>query len=338
MDWQTLFSLFQKLDEGNKKRLHNAISLHMGLHVPSLAAHLSALREARFAGGVSCPHCGGQQTKRNGTYRGRQRYLCRCCGRSFNDLTNSPMAGSWHLDKWMDYIQYMLEGFSCPRLARELGIHVSTAFYWRHKVLRAVRSLGDAAVSGIVEVDETFFLESQKGNPNLICRARRKSGGHASKPGVSKEQVAVLVALDRQGQAVSRTAGRGRLTVAQVERAIGGLIAPGATLVTDKAHSFVRFAANQGLAHRQVDPTRKIYRDGVYHIQHVNNYHSRLKQWMRRFNGVATKYLDHYLAWFKLLEQTKAVTAAGKREALLTTACRPWMRTTRRFFPMAEAA
>ena len=34
---------------------------------------------------------------------------------------------------------------------------------------------------------------------------------------------------------------------------------------------------------------------GIYHIQNVNNYDSRLKTWMRRFNGVATKYLDSYL-------------------------------------------
>ncbi len=29
----------------------------------------------------------------------------------------------------------------------------------------------------------------------------------------------------------------------------------------------------------------------VYHIQNVNAYDSRLKGWMHRFNGVATKYL-----------------------------------------------
>jgi hypothetical protein len=39
---------------------------------------------------------------------------------------------------------------------------------------------------------------------------------------------------------------------------------------------------------------------GIYHIQHVNNYHKRLKDWMARFGvgGVATKYLDHCLCKF----------------------------------------
>ena len=47
-----------------------------------------------------------------------------------------------------------------------------------------------------LEVDETFFLESQKGNRNLD-RKVRKRGGKASKRGLSSEQVSVLVAVDQ---------------------------------------------------------------------------------------------------------------------------------------------
>ena len=43
--------------------------------------------------------------------------------------------------------------------------------------------------------------------------------------------------------------------------------------------------------------------EGVFHIQNVNAYDSRLKTWMRRFHGVATKYLEHYLGWRRLLER-----------------------------------
>jgi hypothetical protein len=40
----------------------------------------------------------------------------------------------------------------------------------------------------------------------------------------------------------------------------------------------------------------------VYHIQNVNSYDSRLKNWMIRFNCVATKYLENYLGWRRELE------------------------------------
>ena len=34
----------------------------------------------------------------------------------------------------------------------------------------------------------------------------------------------------------------------------------------------------------------------------VNAYHGRLKQWLNRFNGVATKNLPNYLGWRRALE------------------------------------
>lgn len=40
----------------------------------------------------------------------------------------------------------------------------------------------------------------------------------------------------------------------------------------------------------------------MYHIQNVNAYDSRLKQWMQRFHGVATRYLENYLGWRRLIE------------------------------------
>jgi hypothetical protein len=38
------------------------------------------------------------------------------------------------------------------------------------------------------------------------------------------------------------------------------------------------------------------------HINNVNAYHGRLKQWLSRFNGVATKNLPNYLGWRHALE------------------------------------
>ena len=40
----------------------------------------------------------------------------------------------------------------------------------------------------------------------------------------------------------------------------------------------------------------------VTHIQNANAYHSRLKEWMRWFHGVATRYLDHYVGWRRMIE------------------------------------
>jgi len=39
-----------------------------------------------------------------------------------------------------------------------------------------------------------------------------------------------------------------------------------------------------------------------FHINNVNGYHGRLKEWLRPFHGVATKYLANYLGWRRTLE------------------------------------
>lgn len=73
-----------------------------------------------------------------------------------------------------------------------------------------------------------------------------------------------------------------------------------AILCTDSHKSYIQLAQNLGIELQQVK--RGKYKEGIYHIQHINAFHSKLKKWMDRFNGVATKYLANYMYWVKWLE------------------------------------
>lgn len=57
-----------------------------------------------------------------------------------------------------------------------------------------------------------------------------------------------------------------------------------------------KYATNKCMAIYQFKSDGKVRTKGLYHIQNVNSYHSKLKRWIQRFNGVATKYLYNYLA------------------------------------------
>ena len=75
-----------------------------------------------------------------------------------------------------------------------------------------------------------------------------------------------------------------------------------AFLCTDTATSYKKFAAMKGIKHEAINARNIEYvRQKIYHIQNVNSYHRRLKDWMSRFNGVATKYLNGYLVWRRFL-------------------------------------
>ena len=44
---------------------------------------------------------------------------------------------------------------------------------------------------------------------------------------------------------------------------------------------------------------------GIYHIQHINAFHSNFKAFLQKFRGVSTKHLYSYLMWFKWIELFK---------------------------------
>lgn len=175
----------------------------------------TTIRETRFSEGIGCVHCGSVKVKRNGKYRGRQRYFCHDCGKLFNDLTNTPVSGSRYIGKWSKYFRMMVEGYSLPKIAEELKLHISTCFYWRHKILFALRSLGFQGLKGIVESDETFFKESFKGR-KVEGREPKERGGRDPKRGISGLKITVVVAQDRNGQVVVQKAGRGRVRAEEI--------------------------------------------------------------------------------------------------------------------------
>ena len=185
-----------------------------------------------------------------------------------------------------------------------------TTFRWRHRWLKAPRDRKDATFTGIVEADETFFLESHKrskawaraeqGKPTAPPpdRKPRKRGGKASKRGLSAEQVAVTVVRDRHG--ATTDAVLPSLSKASVTPVLKPILNRDTLLCTDGA----AFYKAEGFAHQPLNVkagTR--VKERVFHIQHVNAYHERLKGWMRRFRGVATKYLANYLGWRRMVDR-----------------------------------
>jgi transposase-like protein len=247
--------------------------------------------------GVICAHCGDCRIKRWGFDGEIQRYRCLTCRRTFNALSGTPLAKLRARDKWLAYAQTMEQGLSIRKAAQQLDIDPGTSFRWRHRFLRAPSAQTNTELTGIVEADETYFPDSKKGQRKLT-RAPRRRGGSAKKKGVVVKQVAVLVALDRQGQqyeAVIPSADK--QTYAQL---LPQLLTDEAILCTDGSGAFKEAAKMTQILHHGLNTKEGIrVKQKVFHIQHVNAFHSDLKTWIRCFRGVSTKYLSNYLAWHR---------------------------------------
>ena len=110
-----------------------------------------------------------------------------------------------------------------------------------------------------------------------------------------------LVARDRNGQTIDAVTGRGALTAMQLECSLLPKLDPQALLVTDSHAAYRAFARKHRIAHEMVNLRAgvRVRRLGSHaiHVQNVNAYHQRFKDWLRGFRGVASRYLSNYLGW-----------------------------------------
>ncbi len=252
---------------------------------------------------TACPHCHHPEIRPWGHAAGLHRYRCQGCKRTFGPLTNTPLAGLHHKDRWMFFLEKFSEGESVRKAAWRCGINTKAAFLWRHRFLALPANLKAREENGIVETDETWFLRSYKGQRGGLPRRARKRGGRAAKRGLSREQVPVLVVRDRSGATSDAILPKDDHW--EIEAVLRPLLARDAVLCSDGGGKgpIALAARDMGVAHRAVNLSKGIrVLAGVYHIQNANAYHSRLKEWMRRFHGVATKYLNHYLGWRRMIE------------------------------------
>jgi hypothetical protein len=71
------------------------------------------------------------------------------------------------------------------------------------------------------------------------------------------------------------------------------------------------------ISHEIVNLSKGQRVNGAFHVQHVNAYHSWLKEWLQRFHGVATHYLTNYLGWRRILEKNSQPTPESLLNAAL---------------------
>lgn len=253
-----------------------------------------------------CPHCSHNKYVRFGMDKGSQRYKCKSCCRSFTEYTGTWMAGLQRKDQVVAYLRLMMEEKSLDKISAALGINKKTAFDWRHKILSSINKENQSDFTGITESDETFFLRSEKGM-DVKDRKARKRGGKSSKRGISNDQVAVIVTQDRKATMDLSVATLGRIGKVHIEKAIGGRIKKGSTILcSDSHHSYKGFAKDAQVEFHPINVSKGKRVMGAYHIQHVNSTHNRIKKWIGSvFWGVSTKYLQQYLNWHRIKEKIK---------------------------------
>lgn len=285
-----IIRLFNSLSEDDKGRVLQELS-------QSTTGETVQVEEAFV---VCCPHCESKLFVKNGKRDDIQKYKCKACCKVFTSKTGTSLHRLQKPEKFELYKALMLESYyPIKQIARKVGISVQTAFDWRHKILSGL-AREDRDFEGITEIDDIWFLYSQKGRKGLDYS--RKRGG-SKRAGDNDFQAKVLITSDRNKTTKMSLVRIGRLKKADIERKVSGMFSEGCTLVSDKHRSIAAFAKSENLKHVSFKASEHTA-GGECHVQNINNMAAGLKTVVNRtLKGVSTKYLQNYANWYQLRKE-----------------------------------
>ncbi len=281
--------------------------------------------DAAPRGTPCCPRCGGARVVRWGHLGSRRRYRCHTCRRTFSTNTGTPLAYLKKPERWIAFRSCTEACLTVRATAGRIGVHKDTVFRWRHRLLGAVRSATSLRLTGHVSVGELWLLHSEKGSRSL-GRPPRRHGSTARWIGAPRTWV--FLAMDDHRSLLTIVTNFRRATVPDLERELAPALDRTSVLLSPEGRfgSAGVFAHGAGITYRQVAracvPRREsatggpiAHGDEAIDLLHgrlgrIPDWGCRFKRWLRRFRGVASRYLANYLTWYISLGR---VSGSGRR-------------------------
>ncbi len=253
---------------------------------PDDDACLEWLKDERYPDGIFCKNC--RRVTPHYRVKSRPSYSCQSCGNHVHPTAGTIFhKSSTSLHLWFQGIYLMSStrcGISAKQLGRETGVNYKTALRMFHKI-RELLYEGDV-LSGIVEVDETYFTRSKRNRPWENRRANA---------GPRLHQRVVVGMVERGGRVVARHVpdATSRSLMGEVKR----YVLPETMIFTDELQAYVYGVSNAGYRHRRVRHAEKVYvtADGVS-TQTIDGFWSLLKRGISGvYHSVSTTWLQGYI-------------------------------------------
>lgn len=273
---------------------------------PLTTTIVRGFRERRAAAGLRCPRCDSHRVVRWGQSSGRQRYRCRGCGRCFSDLTETPLSYLKRLDAWPSYLRCLTGSMTIRRSAQVAGISVATAFRWRHLILEAGDLPDQRKLCGLVEFATASLPYSEKGSRPGKAPPWTPGMYYGWLPIYPRPGCGIIVARDRHGRQREEWINTRTLTGAQLRALFDEGLSEDSTILCNSG----RFGPFGQLRFTRDGGERRLIRvSGAagWRLERFHNLNARawlgsFGHWIRRFHGIATKYVPNYLAWRKKLD------------------------------------
>lgn len=231
----------------------------------------------------ACPHCNSPSFYKNGKENGVQRYMCKKCNKTFRHTTGTSIH-QMHKKKLIDkYFKVMQKGLSIRKAAIEVGISKNTSFAWRHKFLASMTKSIKAEGVG-----------KETGSGMKIIRLPYSKKGRRKPPEKWTNKSVNLLVASESNVFIIKLAPANPVKNA-CELLAGRNLNKYVANIPNKTLSSALKKSNKICLARRTDAFKNLQNK-------VELKEGKLSDWMSRFNGVATKYLQHYWSWFAIIE------------------------------------
>ncbi|HET9743552.1 MAG TPA: IS1595 family transposase [Terriglobales bacterium] len=241
------------------------------------------LTKLRWPKGVECPRCKSADIL---WIQSRKQFDCRECEYQFS-VTSGTIFNDSHLplQTWFTAVLLLVEarkGFSANQMKRTIGVSYKTAWYLCHRIRAAMREMERPALSGTVEVDETYIGGKQR--------------GHQRKPGYGESTKQIVIGI-RQREGEVRFFHAGDAKVGTLAAFIKDNIAEDVdVIVTDEYGAYPSAMGALKPKHKTIKHKAGIYVDGDIHTNTIENAFSLLKRGIiGTWHRVSAKHLAAYL-------------------------------------------
>lgn len=295
---------------------------------------------------ILCPYCKGRNYYSHSHPNSRDiRFYCNDCQKAFSPFTGTLVQGSgipWEV--WVELVHCTLDNLSLVAtkhiLEADYGLSMNqqTILSYRHKIQKAITlTFPMPKLSGVVQVDETYFREGQKGSRSLVNVAptavdkrvaRLHTKSHPSKMGINgPEFCCVVTGSDSSKHIAAVVTGLGKSSSQPFEEYFADYLGDVAFLCSDGFEAYSRYADKHAIPHYvhksetwkienqelkaykeryKVDTTREAVRERLYktrELEYIDNYGQLNYKQFKELKDAKTLKLDgidNYHAELKL--------------------------------------
>lgn len=229
---------------------------------------------------IKCPKCGSTRYVK----AGKGRLKCKDCNSRFRPSANTITRGyNFSKQEWINIIENVIDNDDL-HLFNKMGIKKNQAHQLRIKILSAIANVPQPMLTGIVQVDGTYFRESQKGKKELTSfvsivnerPSRHDKIYHPTVCGIfGKEVICCLTGIDNRGFVFADCVSLGQPTYQEVKDCLNKHIDNPSYICTDDYKKYDKYCKEYKIQHHITPSNYDELLNQRGYVKQSEKYHSK---------------------------------------------------------------